>query len=190
MSFVHFIIPTYNRQWPLKVLLSSLYTQTDDDWTATVILDDEYLRTDFLDLINSFRSDKLKIEYTGKRYNDFGHTPREIVKKKIHSDYILMTGDDNYYTPTLIKEIKLVAKDKPGLIYWNMVHSHYDYQYFKCEPRTHQIDMGAFATRSDLAKQIELGTGFAADGDFIEEFRRKFPLERKVKINKVLFVHN
>ena len=187
---VEFIIPTYNRYAPLKSLLASLEAQTDKDWIATVIIDDEVPRTDILDVLVHFNKDKISWTYSGKRYNDYGHTPREIIKQKSHADYILMTGDDNYYIPTLIKEIKEVAKTKPGLIYWDMVHSHYDYQYFKCAPHTHQIDMGAFATRTDLAKQIKLNSSFAADGDFIEDFRKKFPLESKVKINKVLFVHN
>jgi len=50
--------------------------------------------------------------------------------------------------------------------------------------------MGAFATHRDLAQQIKLGTDFAADGWFVEHFKQKFPEQRIVKINKVLFVHN
>lgn len=188
--FVEIIIPTYKRYAPLKSLLASLEAQTDEDWIATIIIDDEFPRIDILDVLKNFDKSKINWTYTGKRYNDYGHTPREMVKQRSHADYVIMTGDDNYYTPNLIKEVKEAAINTPGLIYWDMVHSHYNYQYFKCSPYTHQIDMGAFATRTDLAKQIHLNSGFAADGDFIEDFKKKFPLERKVKINKVLFVHN
>lgn len=187
---IEFIIPTHYRPKLLQCMLSSLCAQTDDDWVATVIVDDLYIRTDLLDILKDFDPNKIRSTFTGTRYNDFGHTPREMVKQKSTADYVIMTNDDNYYTPNLVKEIKGVVESRPGLIYWDMVHSHYNYQYFKCEPRTHQIDMGAFATRTDLAKQIKLNTGFAADGDFIEDFRKKFPLEQKTKINKVLFVHN
>jgi hypothetical protein len=128
--------------------------------------------------------------FTGCRYNDFGHTPREIGKQLSRATYIVMTGDDNYYTPNFVHELKNASIDKPGVIYWNMVHSHYGYTYFKCTPGNHQIDMGAFATRKDIAQSIELGHEFAADGYFIEEVKAKFPKEKMTKIDKILFVHN
>jgi hypothetical protein len=53
-----------------------------------------------------------------------------------------------------------------------------------------QIDMGAFATRKDIAHDLVLNTEYAADGFFIEEYKRKYFMEKSIKINKVLFVHN
>jgi hypothetical protein len=50
--------------------------------------------------------------------------------------------------------------------------------------------MGAFATRNDLAQQIVLNTSYAADGEYVEEFKIKFPQENIIKIPKVLYVHN
>ena len=101
-----------------------------------------------------------------------------------------MSGDDNYYVPTFVSELKKAAVNSPGMIFWDMVHSHYGYSYFNCRPFFNQIDMGAFATRTDLAKKIKLGKGFAADGTYVEDFKKKFPKEKLTKINKVLFVHN
>ena len=115
---------------------------------------------------------------------------REIAKQASSADYIIMTCDDNYYTPNLVAELKAVIKDNPGMIYWDMIHSHAQYHYFNCYPSINHIDMGAFATRIDLAKQIHLNTTFAADGEIVEDFKKKFLHERIVKIDKVLFVHN
>jgi hypothetical protein len=50
--------------------------------------------------------------------------------------------------------------------------------------------MGAFATRRELAQQIPLGTDFAADGWFVEQFKQNFPQQQIIKVEKVLFVHN
>lgn len=186
---VDFIIPTYNRIDLLKCMLSSLVAQTNRDWVANVIIDD-YKNEDLVSMIEQFDDDRIKHTFTGCRYNDFGHTPREIGKQLSRATYIIMTGDDNYYTPNFVEELKTVSANKPGIIYWDMVHSHYDYQYFKCEPAFNQIDMGAFATRRDLAQQIALGKEYAADGLFIENFKHIFPNEKIVKINKILFVHN
>ncbi len=198
---VEFIIPTYDRIDPLRSMLSSLIAQTDKDWKASVIIDrdgyDSYSDR-VIKLVSEVNVDK-KITWsiTDKRYNDFGHTPREIVKQQSTADFIIMTGDDNYYTPNMVMELRMmvdqwrrVNKVVPGVVYWDMVHSHFNYQYFKCVLAHGQIDMGAFATRTDLAKQIKMNTNFAADGDFVEDLKKKFPHEHKVKINKVLFVHN
>src|SRR5690606_32897439 len=100
------------------------------------------------------------------------------------------SGDDNYYIPTFINELTIASETNPGMIYWDMVHSHYKYSYFKCLPAFNQIDMGAFATRTDLAKQIKLGTSYAADVTFVEDFNKKFLDENIKKIEKVLFIHN
>lgn len=189
-TFVEFIIPTYNRHEPLISMLSSLMAQTDDDWKANVVVDD--IQSDRISgIVNSFNDPRIYCTFMDKRYNDWGHTPREFGKQMSDAQYIIMTGDDNYYTPNFVFELKLIATlNYPGMVYWDMVHSHYKYTYFKCVPAGGYIDMGAFATRKDLAHQIKLGTDFAADGWFVEHFKQKFPREKIVKIEKVLFVHN
>jgi glycosyltransferase involved in cell wall biosynthesis len=186
---VEFIIPTYDRKFPLASLLASLLAQTNENWKATVIqdgIDGDYC----FKLIREIGDKRISVYSTPKRYNDWGHSLREIGKQNSKADYVIMTGDDNYYMPTLVQELKNATINQPGMVYWDMVHSHYNYQYFKCTPAYNQIDMGAFATRTDLAKQIKLNTSYAADGEFVRDFNAKFPFEKKVKIEKVLFVHN
>jgi len=192
---VEFIIPTYDRIEPLMSMISSLLAQTDEEWTATVLydLDEGNLKQEISkEMIVNLRvnENRINLKFTDKRYNDWGHTPREIGKQQSTADYVIMTGDDNYYTPNFVAELKKATINKPGMIYWDMVHSHYAYSYFNCQPAYNQIDMGAFATRNDLAKQIKLNTSYAADGEFVRDFNIKFPQEQKIKINKVLFVHN
>jgi len=186
---VEFIIPTYNRKYPLGSILASLIAQTNGDWGAHVVIDDPE-QTIADDVLEIFNDNRIKKTHLDKRYKDWGNTPREYGKQQSNANYVIMTGDDNYYTPNLVKELKLAAKDNPGMIYWDMVHSHYKYSYFKCTPVINCIDIGAFATRTDLAKEIVLTTTFAADGEFVRDFIKKFPLESLVKIDKVLFVHN
>ena len=186
---VDFIIPTYNRPAPLRAMLASLVAQTNPDWGAHVVIDN-HEDEDNVKLVESFADSRIRWTKMDKRYNDWGHTPREYGKQKSEAKYIIMTGDDNYYTPNFVQEISVLCNVEVGMVYWDMVHSHYNYSYFKCVPAGGQIDMGAFATRRDLAQQIQLGTDFAADGWFVEHFKQKFPTESISKINKVLFVHN
>ena len=186
---VDFIIPTYNRPAPLRAMLASLVAQTNPDWGAHVMIDNPE-DVDNVKLVESFADPRIRWTKMDKRYNDWGHTPREYGKQKSEAKYIIMTGDDNYYTPNFVQQISVLCNVEVGMVYWDMVHSHYNYSYFKCVPAGGQIDMGAFATRRDLAQQIQLGTDFAADGWFVEHFKQKFPTESISKINKVLFVHN
>lgn len=186
---VEFIIPTYYRPEPLKCMLQSLMAQTHSDWGAHVIIDNPE-DVEIQEIVKGFNDKRITYSVTHERYNDWGHTPREIGKQQSNAKYVIMTGDDNYYTPNFVKELSDASMSNPGFIYWDMIHSHYDYDYFKCSPYMNQIDMGAFATRTDLAKHIPLGTEYAADGLFVENFKHMFPGVEMVKIKKVLFVHN
>lgn len=186
---IEFIIPVYDRESLLKCLLCSLIAQYDREWKARVMIDnpsDEAIKS----MIDSINDNRMYYTITDRRYNDYGHSLRQIAKQQSDAEYIVMTCDDNYYTPNFITELKQVIKDKPGMVYWDMVHSHFNYQVLNCFPAINRIDMGAFATRTDLAKQISLNTSFAADGEFVEDFKKRFPNEKIMKINKVLFVHN
>jgi glycosyltransferase involved in cell wall biosynthesis len=189
---VEFIIPTYNRLLPLKCMLASLTAQTNSDWGAMVMIDNNVPQPHIHEMVEEFKDPRIRCVYMTQRYNDWGHTPRQHGKQLSVADYIIMTGDDNYYTPNFVEEIQKVVTqfNSPAMIYWDMVHSHFDYSYFKCRLSMGQIDMGAFATRRDVAHAIPLGTHYAADGFFIEEYKERFSGETVIKIDKVLFVHN
>lgn len=186
---IDFIIPTFSRLHPLKCMLESLMAQTNPNWCANVMIDNEENEKYFQLFVEEY-PENIKFTYLNKRYNDWGHTPREIGKQMSKADYIILTNDDNYYTPNFVDEVLKVCEDTPGIIYWDMIHSHYKYQYFECFPAYNQIDMGAFATRRDLAQSVKMETSFAADGIFIRDLVEKYPEEKIVKINKILFIHN
>ena len=186
-----FIIPTYNREKPLYSMLSSLYAQTRNNWKATIVVDDiENNRVK--EIVSKFNTNNISYFFTGKRYCDFGHTPRNMGKQASKSNYVILTGDDNYYVPTFIEELtQIVGLENVGMIYWDMIHNGYKYNYFETKLIDGCIDMGAFATRTDLAQQIQLSTNLlAADSKYISDFLEKFSQEKIIKINKVLFVHN
>jgi len=186
---VDFIIPTYNRINLLKCTLASLAAQYNKDWAANVVIDNTH-DNDIVNMIHQFNDPRIIYTLLDRRYNDLGHTPRQVGKQMSEADYIIMTGDDNYYTPNFVDELVKTSENKPGMIYWDMIHSHFDYQYFSSRLGNNQIDMGAFATRSDIAKQIELGKRYDADGLYVVDYLERFPQESVYKIEKVLFVHN
>lgn len=191
MPLVEFILPTFERPHPLRMALAALLAQTCSDWKARVMIDGpEALPVE--EIVESFNDSRISHWRSPVRYNNWGHNLREMGKNESECQYVVMTGDDNYYTPNFVDELRQVVEKEssPGMIYYDMIHSHAGYTFFSCNPIFNQIDMGAFATRTDLAKQLVLGTDFAADGIFVKDFNEKFPSEKKVKIPKVLFVHN
>jgi hypothetical protein len=45
----------------------------------------------------------INFENTIKRYNDYGHSLREMGLKNILGDYVLLTNADNYFVPSAIE---------------------------------------------------------------------------------------
>jgi glycosyltransferase involved in cell wall biosynthesis len=188
---IEFIIPTYKRIDLLKCCIASIYAQSEKDWGVHVVVDDPEDDEVVPMIDNCFDWKKVKVSKMDKKYNDWGHTPREFGKQQSSAKYITMTGDDNYYTPNLLKEIKPMLDLEVGMVYWDMVHSSFGYSPFVCQPAHGQIDIGAFAVRTDLAQQITLNKDYAADGTFVEDFKKKFPRQLIKKLNnKILYVHN
>ncbi|HOS17554.1 MAG TPA: glycosyltransferase family A protein, partial [Bacteroidales bacterium] len=93
---LEFIIPTYKRINNLCTLLYSLKSQTSNDWTAQVISDntpEEIIRP----VINHFSEDsRINFNVLSKRYNDWGHTPRNVGLNHSKEELLVMTGEDNY----------------------------------------------------------------------------------------------
>ena len=85
-------------------MLESLMAQTNPNWCATVVIDNSEKEA----YCYAFTEDyypKVRFIFSGKRYNDWGHTPREIGKQQSEADYIILTNDDNYYTPNFVDEL-------------------------------------------------------------------------------------
>lgn len=185
-----FIIPTFDRVAPLYSMLSSLISQTQNNWKANIIVDGA--KNDVVkNIVDKFNSPNIQYTVLDNRYNDWGHTPRNIGKNTSTSDYIILTGDDNYYVPTFIDELnEVIIHGHVGMIYWDMIHNGYSYNLFNTSIIDGRIDMGAFVTRRDLAQQIDLSKDYNADSQYVLNFQQKFPHEEIVKINKILFVHN
>lgn len=189
---IEFIIPTYNRPDHLMVILNCLMAQTCDDWTAHVIADNPPEGT--LDKVKRYFEDNDRIRFTHlqKRWNDWGHTPRNLGLSELREEWVVMTGEDNYYVPTFVAEVLRLATPPVNFIYCDMIHNWTKGQYYhvKCSPQQNEIDIGNSVYRSKLAKLMRLDARqIAADGIFCEAYLRRFGGEQR-HINKPLYVHN
>lgn len=193
MSKIEFIIPTYSRKDHLMCIINSIVAQRSDRWKVHVVADcppDGTLEK----IINYFDGEeRIKFTILPERYNDWGHTPRNYGVENATEDWVVMTGEDNYYTPIFVDNFLSAVTPKVGMVFCNMVHNWTNHQYFAIdsEPEYGKIDIGNFMIRRKLAQQMKLNPQIAqADGLYVEEFKVKFPEQKIIKIPKLLYVHN
>ena len=194
---IEFIIPTYNRTEHLFTIVCSILAQTNQNWKIHIVGDNipqtnlDRLKS-FLNVIND---DRIKFTNLAVRYNDWGHTPRNYGLEHATEEWIVMTGEDNYYTPVFVEYfLKEGEGDETIFIYSNMVHNWTDHQYYpvSCELEYGKIDIGCYAFRKKYATNMKLDTTIShSDWKFAEHYIKiNAPFGAAVKIDKILYVHN
>jgi glycosyltransferase involved in cell wall biosynthesis len=193
MSKIEFIIPTYERVDHLMCLISSIKSQRSDRWKAHIVADCPPEGT--LDKIMDYFKDDERIKFTilPERYNDWGHTPRNYGLEHATEDWVIMTGEDNYYVPVFVDNMLDAALPNAHFVFTNMVHNWLNFEYvaIDCQPKWGEIDMGNFMVRREYAQQMRLDVkNIQADGAFVDEYLQRFQSHDIIKINKFLYVHN
>lgn len=189
---IEFIIPTYNRPNHLMTIISSIVAQSNPNWKINVVCDCPPEGS--LDKIKEYYKDYNNIIFTltEKRYNDWGHTPRNIGLEMATEDWVVMTGEDNYYVPAFVDEFLKNVDFQTKFMFCDMVHNwvNKEYIYVPAAPVYGRIDIGNFMTKRKFAQQMRLDTKeIAADAKFVEQYLMKFP-GNIVHVKKVLYVHN
>ncbi len=192
---------TYKRPKLLKVLIESFLAQTIQNFEILVMHDgpDEETRLILEDYAKNYPG-KVTPYFSDNRYNDYGHSLRDLGIAMCKSQYLLLTNDDNYYAPVFIENMfEAIETQKLDIVYCDMVHSHVfpelpnpiGYQTLITEPRRWRIDIGAFIARTDLAKIVGFrDKGFEGDATYFEDLLSLVPEPKVGKVEKVLFVHN
>jgi hypothetical protein len=109
-------------------------------------------------------------------------------------EWVVMTGEDNYYTPKFVEFFLDAAKSnlKSNFIYCDIVHNwiNFEYIYIKSEPKFGKMDIGNFMSKREMAKQIKLDTSFPqSDWKFISQYLNIYKSEL-IYIPKILYIHN
>lgn len=193
MGKIEFVIPTYNRPHQLMTIISSIFSQRDDRWKIHVVADGVY--DGYQKVKDYFIGDeRIKFSELEKPSQDWGHTPRNYGLKHATEDWVVMSGDDNYYTPVFVDHFLNAAKPAgTNFVFCDMIHNWNDSQYYyvKSEPVYGKIDIGNFMTKRIYAQQLKLDvTNNAADAKFVEEYLNKFTKIGVKYIPKPLYVHN
>jgi len=191
---IEFVIPTYNRPIPLLGMISSIFAQTNPNWSIHVVADGHY--EGFDDVVKMFANqaeDKIRFSVIDGPNRDWGHSPRNHGIANAREEWLVMTGDDNYYFPNFVQEFLAVVDDSTNFIHCNFYNSHIKWEKHDSKIEVNKIDIGNYATRTVYAKTMRLDTTkLNADGYFAVEYVNKFcnlPYVSK-KIEKGLYIHN
>lgn len=192
-------VVAYQRYKQLACLIHSLQAQTMTDFHLAISHDGPDANMNAM-LLKMSQETELSFEYNFStvRYNDYGHSLREIAINDCKTEYLLLTNDDNYYVPTFVElMMTVIERDHLDMILCDMIHSHDrpggrpigSYSAFITEPSMQNIDIGCFIVRAKYAKRVGFrDKGFNGDGIFVEDLI-SLGLQWG-KIDKFLFVHN
>jgi hypothetical protein len=192
---LHIICAAYKRAIPLRILVDSFLVQTNTNWKLYVIHDGE-MPANVLDISKQYNDERISFEYTKTRTAHSGFINRDMMIKKTigeDDDFVMSTNDDNYYPPTFVDEMLKLVTPTAGIVYCNMIHSHFGYSVLSTILQVYYIDLGAFAVRLPLAKQVGINNSSdIADGlfaqDCLAECKRRGMTTHKTE--KIIFIHN
>lgn len=195
------VIVSYRQPVQLKILLLSLACQTLQNFDVIVLHDGPDAATSAA--VDSLRSEHLsRIRYyeSSDRFNDYGHSLRDIGITMAAGEYILITNGDNYYSPRLMEFVtEAIERENWDIVMWDMVHSHPGaggrnlgaYAPFGTLPLPRRMDMGCFVVKTKLAKQVGFADkGFAGDATYLMDVIEAQPRTRVGKIPRTLLMHN
>mgnify|MGYP003338755960 FL=1 len=197
---IEFIIPTYKSYHNLISMVGCIMAQSSPDWILSIISDgdDDSINHEQIRFIRQLNDDRINYTRISGPNNDWGHTARNYGLQKAKAEWVVMSGVDNYYAPKFVEyfmeEIKM-DPDNIKFIYCDMVHNlvYGGYQPIKSQLRLSYIDIGNFASRTELAKQLIIDkTDYNADWKFINEYTSNNITKNDEirKIEKILYVHN
>lgn len=198
---IEVIAVTYKQPGPLAVFVQCFLNQTADNWKLSVWHDGP--NPEFDAQMRRFERSTRTIEHhhTERRFNDWGHSLREIALQRTTGDYVLLTNGDNYYVPRFIEAVTHACTNgNPDIVMFNALHSYAwgsngqpvspPYTVMDTELRPAGIDMGAAIVKTPLAKLVGFrDKSMGGDGTYFSDLRRLADL-RVTKLPSVLFVHN
>jgi glycosyltransferase involved in cell wall biosynthesis len=193
---IEFIIPSYNRPNELMTIVGSILSQKSKNWYIHIISDGpDNTAIPFIEYIINRNPEKIRHSVLNGPHKDWGHTAREYGIYNSKEEWIVMTGDDNYYSPLFVEYfLDIIEKNSDiNFLFCNMLHDHYHHRViFETNTQPGKIDIGCFTIKSDIAKEVgyHQKERYDADWVFVENYLKKYNSSNIAKIPFCLYVHN
>lgn len=210
-NFITVVIPIYKRPECVHIICNAFLVQTDPSWNLMLVNDGQGDQ-DIDKVARHYAEDPRITYYAIPKGNCWGHNCRNFGLSMADSEWVVLSGHDNYYVPTFVESVESVLDRQQhqfDLIYWNMIHNYYKYNFSKAPesplidpsgpdpkflPQTElmptHVDIGSFAVRTSLVRTMQINESSAAnDWIFLSQILR-IPNLRIAKINRCLYVHN
>lgn len=179
------------------ILLDSLNRQTVPNWQL-ILLHDGLIPEELHRAIARRRDHRTMIRETPERFNDYGHSLRQIglnilAKGLVPADWVVITNGDNYYVPGAVESFLAAARSKPSAIgaYSDVLHNYWGWTNLRTCLNHGDIDCGCVMVRREVALDVGWrGREVAADWTYIRDILDRYPARDLVKIDRSLFVHN
>jgi hypothetical protein len=106
----------------------------------------------------------------------------------INGEWIGFNSDDNYLCPGYLDQL-IDDSDGADLVMCHFASSYSGWRVCHTQPKIFSSDLGCFLAKRSLVAQVPwTGTGYAADGEYIQELAKH---ANKVKVlPRVLYTHN
>ena len=103
MKEITVICVSYKRYKNIPVLIHSFLAQTLQNFKLLVLHDgyDAEMEIILQDFRNNY-PDIFDYRFSDIRFNDYGHSLRDIGIGMLDTEYVLITNDDNYYCPKFL----------------------------------------------------------------------------------------
>ena len=188
MSKVSMICVAYRRPVQIKVTIASMLAQTFQDWELLVIHDGPEGAEEIRSVCDLFADSRIRFENTEVRYNDFGHSLRELGLSKVTGEFVGHTNDDNYYAPVYLERMVAGLESGFDFVYCNMLHSYGGWTPVDTVPRWGQIDGGGWLARKSILPVQWKDKSMNGDGHYVEQIIEAGV--KVIKISGILFIHN
>jgi len=198
---IDIVAASYLRYGETALFIQSLINQSCHNWKLYLIHDG--YDASFYQLKKEFAEDmyRIRLMHTEKRYNDYGHSLRDVGLNVTTAEYVLVTNSDNYYLPSFLSYACLaIGASKPDALIFDMVHGHTNpggrrqlaHCFFNTVYELDSIDIGAAVVKGSLAREVGFkGRHFAADWQYLSDVRHAAgPAFNITKIPRCLLVHN
>jgi hypothetical protein len=174
--FLSIITPTIQRDTLLRCC-GSVSSQSFGNWTHIVIVDSELLN---LSLMDDIRHPQRIILYCGRRYNNFGNTPRWLGWEQATGEWLLGLDDDNYLaSSTTLAEIaaslnSITAPTTPTAPWAIFPILRGGQRFFSDPPGIYLTDTANVIARREIARWPNIAE-YEADGMWVEMLKRDHP---------------